>query len=148
MKASALRLALLVSLTINLGVALAVAVDALRAREPMPALAEHLALDAGQQARWQASEGPFLAQFSAAAARIEAHRAALVRAILAEVPDAEAIERERAAIARLQQAQQRLMIEQLLAEREILDAVQRARLAQLLLEQPGVASAIEELHRR
>lgn len=148
MKVSPLRLALLVSLTINLGVVVAVAVDAVRAPPPEPGLPQHLGLNAELQLRWQASEGPFLAQFSATAAQIEAHRAALVRAIFADELDSEVIERERAVIARLQQAQQHLMIEQLLAERALLDAGQRARLAQLLLERPGVASAIEELHRR
>ena len=53
----------------------------------------------------------------------------------AQPPDAAAIERERAAIFELQQAQQRLVIRQLLEERELLRAEQRAALAELLLSQ-------------
>ena len=72
----------------------------------------------------------------------------MIRAIFADVVDRQRLETERAAIARLQHEQQRLLIEQLLAEREILDAEQRRLLAQLLLEQPEKPSALEDLHGR
>ncbi|MND07529.1 hypothetical protein D3C83_295640 [compost metagenome] len=57
------------------------------------------------------------------------------------------IERERLAIARLQDAQQQQVIEQLLLERNILTAEQRQRLAHLLTQQPVGPSGFESLHR-
>lgn len=145
MKAAALRFALLVSVLLNLGVVAAIAVDALRASS-VPPLPDYLGLDAAQRTRWQAAEAPFLAQFGAASVRLDALRAELVRAIFADPVDPAAIEALRGEIARLQQAQQRLMIEQLLAERAMLAPAQRERLAHLLLAQPGVSSAVEALH--
>lgn len=146
MKPSALRFTLLFSVLLNLGVVAAIVVDAVRAPVAQ-ALPDYLALRADQRVRWQAAEGPFLVQFSAASRRLEAHRTGLIRAIFADTVDPAAIEAERAQIAELQQAQQRLMIEQLLAERDMLDPAQRERLARLLIDQPGVPSALETLHR-
>ncbi|KAA3653318.1 MAG: hypothetical protein DWQ11_08260 [Proteobacteria bacterium] len=146
MKPSAQRFALLLSVLLNLGVVAAIALDAMRV-PAVRALPDYLALSADQRVRWQAAEGPFLVQFSAASHRLETHRTDLIRAIFADTVDPAAIEAERAQIAELQQAQQRLMIEQLLAERAMLDPAQRERLARLLLEQPGVPSALESLHR-
>ena len=58
-----------------------------------------------------------------------------LREILSAQPDPASIERERAAIFALQEAQQRAVIAQLLKEREMLRSEQRAALAQLLLAQ-------------
>ncbi|KON80271.1 periplasmic heavy metal sensor [Azoarcus sp. PA01] len=150
MKLSTLRFALTCSVLVNLGVVAAAGVHVLRPAStttgPAPSLPVHLGLDARQLERWHAAEQPFLRQFSNTAARIEAHRAAMIRAIFAANVDRKAIETERVAIASLQHEQQRLMIEQLLAEREILDEAQRARLAQLLLAQPDKPSRLEDLH--
>ena len=152
MKPSTLRYALMISVLINLGVLVTIGIDTLRpvtmetARSP--SLPTYLGLDASQLKRWQAAEEPFLRQFGTAAAQIETHRTAMIRAIFADVVDRQGLETERAAIARLQHEQQRLLIEQLLAEREILDAEQRRLLAQLLLEQPEKPSALEDLHGR
>ena len=57
------------------------------------------------------------------------------------------IDAERASIARLQDEQQKRVIQQLLRERELLTPPQRALLAQLLLDQPAGPSMIELLHR-
>jgi Spy/CpxP family protein refolding chaperone len=105
-------------------------------------VAEHLRLDAAQRERWHALEAGFVASLQASGRDIRRHRERLVAALMspgAQPPDAAAIERERAAIFELQQAQQRLVIRQLLEERELLRAEQRAALSELLLSQgvPG-----------
>lgn len=145
-----LRLALLLSVALNLGVIGAVALDRIRegVSTPPPPLHRILKLDENQRMRWEAAERPFLRQFEAARAQLERHRTALIEALFAEPLDTARIESERAAIAELQQAQQRLIIEQLIAERAILDARQRAELARLLLAQPDTRSTVEHLHAR
>ena len=150
MKPASLRLALLLSLALNLGVVGTIALDRLRppAPAPKPPLHRILGLDEAQRARWEAAERPFLQQFDAASAQLERHRSALVAALFAEPIDTARIESERAAIAALQQQQQALIIEQLIAERAILDAPQRAQLLQLLLAQPAAGSGVEDLHGR
>ncbi len=149
MKTTMIGMALLLSVALNLGVLGAVLLDRLgpgAAVTPAQPLHQVLALDEAQRARWEALEAPFLQQFDAASARLERHRHALVEALFAEAVDPLRIEAERAAIAELQQAQQRLIIEQLLAEREILDARQRQRLLGLLLAQPPARTTVEDLH--
>ena len=151
MKPRTLQLALLLSLALNLGVVGAVVLDRVRPSAPStpkPPLHQILGLDEAQRARWEAAERPFLQQFDTASARLESHRAALVKALFADTLDPERIESERAAIAELQQAQQRLLIEQLIAERAILDARQREKLLGLLLGQPRPRSTVEDLHSR
>ena len=150
MKPASLRLALLLSVALNLGVIATVALDRLRppAAESKPALHQMLGLNEDQRARWEAAERPFLQQFDTATAQLEAHRAALIDALFADTIDSAHIESARAAIAELQQTQQRLIIEQLIAERAILDAPQRAQLATLLRDQPGTRSTVEDLHGR
>ena len=150
MKPASLRLALLLSVALNLGVIATVALDRLRtpAAAPKPALHQVLGLNADQRARWEAAERPFLQQFDAATAQLEADRAALIDALFADTIDSARIESVRAAIAELQQTQQRLIIEQLITERAILDAQQRAQLATLLRGQPGTRSTVEDLHGR
>ena len=150
MKPASLRLALLLSVALNLGVIATVALDRLRtpAAAPKPALHQVLGLNADQRARWEAAERPFLQQFDAATAQLENHRAALIDALFADTIDSARIESARAAIAELQQTQQRLIIEQLITERAILDAQQRAQLATLLRDQPGTRSTVEDLHGR
>ncbi|WP_332674294.1 periplasmic heavy metal sensor [Aromatoleum sp.] len=150
MKPTLLRVALLVSLFVNVGVVVAVGMNAFRApasQDGAP-LHEYLGLDADQTRRWHEIERPFVQQFGAASAEVERHRVALIGAIFAEDVDRAKLEAERDAIARVQAEQQRLLIEQLLAEREILAPTQRVRLAQLLLDQPGGSSAFEKLHSR
>ena len=150
MKPASLRLALLLSVALNLGVIATVALDRLRppAAESKPPLHQMLGLNEDQRARWEAAERPFLQQFDTATAQLEAHRAALIDALFADTIDSARIETERAAIATLQQTQQRLIIEQLIVERAILDAPQRAQLARLLRGQSGTRSTVEDLHGR
>jgi hypothetical protein len=71
----------------------------------------------------------------------------MILAIFADAPDVARIDAERAAIARLQDEQQKKVLEQLLAEREMLSPGQRTRLARLLLDQPAGPSPMERLHR-
>lgn len=150
MRPFVLRAALALSLTLNLGVLGAVAYRAVapgRLAPPAASLPQQLGLDDAQLRHWRDAERVFLASLAAGAAEIGTHRERLVREIFAPAPDAAAIEAERAAIARLQDEQQRLVIGQLLREREMLDAGQRERLAQILLAQPVGAAGIEQLHR-
>lgn len=150
MKSSYPRLALILSLLINLGVFGAVAYHALVAAVPPgtgESLPRHLQLSAEQQRRWHQSEAIFLKQLDAGADQIRAHRDRMIHAIFAEAPNQTLIDDERTAIARLQDEQQKLVIAQLLRERELLQPAQRERLARLLLAQPVGPSTIEQLHR-
>ncbi|MCX7171974.1 MAG: periplasmic heavy metal sensor [Proteobacteria bacterium] len=96
---------------------------------------EYLKLDQAQREEWQALEQDFVKTLNDAGGEIQTHRERLVREILATQPDASIIERERATIFALQEAQQRSVIAQLLKEREMLNAEQRVALAGLLLKQ-------------
>ncbi len=144
MKGYALKLLLAASLLVNAGVLAAVwmpgwgvggaierALFGMR-HEQVP---QHLRLDAAQRERWQALEAGFVEQLRDSGRRIQVHRERLVREILSAQPDAAAIERERAAIFALQEAQQRAVIAQLLKEREMLRPEQRTALAELLIAQ-------------
>lgn len=143
-----LRTLLVFSLLINVGVLGGAACRALSAdtADPFPGLPRHLGLDATQTDRWHAAERDFLIQLADGAATIQAHRDRLIRAIFSDTPDPAVIDAERAAIATLQDAQQRRVIEQLLRERELLDPAQRARLVDLLLAQPVGPAGFERLH--
>ena len=144
MKRFGWKLLLAASLLVNAGVLVAVW------RAGMPAdgageraffgmghdqVAEQLRLDASQRERWNTMEAGFAEELNQAARRIEAHRERMVREILSAQPDSTTIERERAAIFALQEAQQRAVIAQLLKEREMLRPEQRAALTELLLAQ-------------
>ena len=153
---STLRIALSLSLLVNLGVLGAIgyrAVDAARVPPAagtageFPGLASYLSLTEAQRRQWHDAEAAFLARLAAGGGEIRSRRERLVREIFADAPDLAKIEAERAGIARRQDEQQRLVIEQLLRERAMLDADQRERLAQLLLSQPVGASGFEQLHR-
>ncbi|MCM2289601.1 MAG: periplasmic heavy metal sensor [Sulfuritalea sp.] len=149
MNPTLLRTALILSLLVNVGVLGAIAYRSTVASPP-PAgesLPRHLQLSAEQLQRWHESEIGFLRQLGAGAEEIRAHRDRMIHAIFAETTDPALIDRERTAIARLQDQQQKLVIGQLLRERELLQPVQRERLAQLLLAQPVTPSPIEQLHR-
>lgn len=98
-------------------------------------VATQLRLDAAQRERWKALEAGFADELNQSARRIEGHRERMVREILSAQPDSATIERERAAIFALQEAQQRAVIAQLLKERELLRPEQRTALAELLLAQ-------------
>lgn len=146
MKPQLLRAALAFSLLINVGVLGAAAYRATTS-EDFPGLPRYLRLGAAQTQHWHAAEQDFLAQLGAGAAAIQAHRDRMIRAIFADPPDLALVDAERAAIATLQDEQQKRVIRQLLKERELLDPAQRERLAQLLLAQPAGPSSFERLHR-
>lgn len=144
-----LRNALILSLLVNVGVLGAIAyrgavAPATAGGENLP---RHLQLSAEQVQRWHESEADFLRQLGAGAEEIRINRDRMIRAIFAEQPDQALIDRERSAIARLQDRQQQLVIAQLLRERDLLQPAQRERLAQILLAQPVAPSTIEQLHR-
>jgi hypothetical protein len=146
-----LRIALALSVLVNLGGLGAVGwralqPDAAGQAADFPGLARYLALDEAQQRRWLEAEAGFLERFRTGAQQIHARRDRLIDAIFAPTPDRQAIEAERAAIAQLQDKQQKLVIEQLLRERELLDADQRGRLRELLHQQPIGPARVEELH--
>lgn len=149
----ALRYVLALSLAANLGVLGAVGYRAISAPSTpgtgpeFPGLVRYLQLGEEQQRHWRDAETAFLAQFEPRAREIHAGRDRLIRAIFAEEPDRATIDSERAEIARLQDEQQRAVIDQLLREQALLDSGQRQRLARLLLEQPVGASDFERLHR-
>jgi hypothetical protein len=146
MNTQLLRAALAFSLLVNFGVLGAVAYRATTSKG-VAGLPQHLQLDTAQTQRWHEAEQGFLSRLNAGAAAIQGHRDRMIRAIFADTPDLARVDAERAAIAALQDAQQKRVIEQLLKERELLTAAQRERLAQLLLAQPAGPSGFERLHR-
>ncbi len=156
MKVSTLRLALALSLLVNLGALGAVGYRILGtgaalyeagAADSFPRLARYLSLSAEQQRRWHEAENTFIGLLADSGEEILERRNRLIDEVFADTPDAARIEAERTHIAQLQDERQRIVIEQLLREREILDAGQRDRLAQLLRSQPPDVSGFEQLHR-
>lgn len=111
-------------------------------------LANYLQLSDEQLPQWRAKEGRFLSRLDAAWQDIAAHRMRMIWEIFSDSPDPESIEAERAAIARLQEQQQRAVIAQLMEEREILNATQRNKLADYLVEQNPFGSLEQMLHER
>ncbi len=110
-------------------------------------VAEFLKLDPAQRERWHAMEQDFVKTLNDSGREIQTHRERLVLDIFSAQPDAAVIERERAAIFALQEAQQRSVIAQLLKEREMLNAEQRAALAGLLLKQdPQTPAGAQRAH--
>lgn len=96
---------------------------------------DYLKLDRSQRERWHVMEQEFVKALNDAGRNIQTHRERLVREMFSAQPDAAIIERERASIFALQEAQQRSVIAQLLKEREMLSPEQRIALADLLLKQ-------------
>lgn len=155
MNARPLRIALALSLFVNLGVLGTVAYRGLAsgalphgAPPPtLPSLPRYLHLSEAQVRDWHASEAPFLERLAASAEEIRTHRDRMIHEIFSAAPDPARIDAERARIAQLQDGQQKEVIRQLQRERELLSPTQRERLAQLLLAQPALPSPLEQLHR-
>lgn len=155
MKRSRLQFALLLSLLLNLGVIGAAgylvvkrgqhpfAVGGAAAEASLP---DYLKLSTDQRRQWRDLEIGFLKELAADWDQIRAHRETMIHEIFSDRPDRGRIEAERAAIARLQAAQQRRVIEQLLNERDIIDAGQRRALAELLLRQAPPGAMEGRLH--
>lgn len=149
MNARPLRIALALSLLVNLGVLAAVAYRGIagETQHAFPGLPRHLQLSDAQLRDWHASEAPFLAQLAAGADEVRTHRDRMIREIFAAAPDPARIDAERERIAQLQDEQQKEVIRQLQRERALLSPAQRESLVRLLLEQPALPSPIERLHR-
>lgn len=111
-------------------------------------LANYLQLNESQKSLWRAKEGQFLSELDLAWQDIAAHRMRMIWEIFSDQPNAERVEAERAAIARLQEHQQRAVIAQLMEEREILNAAQRDALADYLIEQNPFGSLEQMLHEK
>lgn len=155
MSPSNLKYVLTLSLLLNAGFIGAVGYQVAKHRGLPPAftavaqtdIADHLKLTAEQRERWHALEADFMRQFDADARELAARREQLIRGVFSEDPQAERIEAERQAIARLQAEQQRRVIAQLLKERELLEPAQRQALADFLLRQAPDATPVEQVHR-
>lgn len=149
------RYLLAASLALNVGIVVAIAIRPspprpvdIAAQPPHLNLQDYLELSVEQRAQWQQLEPAFLHELAANWHDIRQHREALVQHIFATTEDRVAIDREQAAIANLQGAQQQRVIAQLLAERNLLNAQQRTRLMDLLLSRYSQETTEEEqLHR-
>jgi hypothetical protein len=150
----ALKYAFALSLLVNAGVLAVVGYQSLGGGLPFlretsqHTAADYLKLSASQRERWEALEAGFLEGMQSGIKEMTVHRENLIREIFSARPSLDKIAREREAIARLQDAQQKRVIGQLLEERELLDTAQRQALVELLLKQPPVESDIERLHRK
>lgn len=146
MQRSRLIYLLALSLLLNLGVLGAAAFQWRGGLAAAPDVASQLELDADQQRRWERLERSFVAELDAGWREVAQHRERLIREVFGEAPDAARIEAERARIAQLQAAQQKLVLAQFMREREILTAPQRDKLVQLLLHERQPAPRERELH--
>ncbi len=154
MKRSWLHTLLAFSLLLNVGVLGAVGYQAwqngggpdLHADAKHDHLAEYLNLSEEQRRQWREKEGKFLREMGADWEEVRIHRERMIRQIFSQQPDLAAIEADRAAISRLQEKQQRHVIEQLMEEQRMLDATQREALAELLIQQKPAGSLEERLH--
>lgn len=150
MKCNWLVLALVASVLINLGVAAGVGDriadgggDGQRQLFGMPHgnLPDYLGLTAEHRTQWEKLEQGSVAELDRDFAEVSARRERLIRLVLADAPDAAAIEAERAAIFVAQERQQRRVIARLLQERALLTAAQREKLAELLIRQSAAVDA-------
>lgn len=151
MKRPWLNTLLALSLLLNVGVLGAVGYQTwqngnLHAAEKRDPLTERLQLSAEQRRQWQEKEQKFLRDMGADWEQVRIHRENMIHEIFSPEPDAEAIEATRQAICRIQEKQQRHVIEQLMEEQQILDAKQRKTLAELLIQQKPAGSLEERLH--
>jgi len=156
MKRYCMPTVLVLSLLLNVGVLSAVGfqvfkngkVPAVLAQETGSAgLEAYLQLDTAQLPQWRAQEQAFMEELDEAWVWIHDHRTTMIHEIFSDNPQMDVVERERQAIAELQEEQQHKVIQQLLREREMLDQNQRARLVRLLLDSTGSMEEIStQLH--
>lgn len=144
MKRYWLYVLLTLSILLNVGVLGAVGYNVLK--HDAPHLEDYLKLTEPQRRQWHEMERGFISELNAAWVDIRTHRERMIRFIFSPQPDVAAIEAERAAISRLQESQQRRLIDQLMAERGILDPSQRKALAELLISQEPAITMEERLH--
>lgn len=157
MKPYCLKVVLGLSLLLNASVIGAVGFQMWRTNQTSPLLhsddtphtaADYLGLSEAQQRLWHEKEKKFKKELTAAWMEIRDHREKMIRELFSPNPDPAVIERERMAIARLQENQQRQVIDQLMIERDMLDERQRQALAALLITQNPVGSLEEMLTKR
>jgi hypothetical protein len=145
---------LVFSLLLNVGVLGAVGYQAWQssewpwqhANDKHDHLAEYLNLSEEQRRQWGEKEEKFLQTMGADWEEVRIHRERMIRQIFSQQPDLAAIEADRAAISRIQEKQQRHVIEQLMEEQRILNSTQREALAGLLVQQKPAGSLEERLH--
>ena len=155
MKRPGMKLVLVMSLLLNLGVVAAVGYRVVQhgqlpgvfgADATQASLPDYLKLSAEQRRQWHELETGFLRELGADWQQIRTHRENMIREVFSERPDRGRIEAERAVIAQLQASQQQRVIEQLLKERDILDQDQQRALAELLIRQAPAGTFEERLH--
>jgi Spy/CpxP family protein refolding chaperone len=150
MKRNLLQSALVLSLLLNFGVIAALGYHLLASpgHGGETQLADYLGLSEAQRRQWHEKEVDFMRELGSTWEQIRVHRERLIREVFSDNPDPAVIEAERAAIARLQEEQQRRVLRQLLAERAMLDPSQRVALADLLIRQEPAGTLEERLHRK
>ena len=155
MKSGLLKTVLVLSLLLNLGVVGAFGYHWLGNGEwrtlfggTETHLVYYLGLSEEQRQQWHEKEVDFMHELGATWQDIRVHRERMIREIFSEQPGPAVIEAERAAIARLQERQQRDVIRQLLAERAMLKPAQRTALAELLIRQEPAETLEARLHGR
>lgn len=155
MKRLGMKLVLVLSLLLNLGVIGAVGYRIVQhgqlpgvfgGNATEAGLPDYLKLSAEQRRQWHELETAFLRELGADWQQIRSHRESMIREIFSDRPDRGRIEAERAVIAQLQAGQQQRVIEQLLKERDILDREQQRALAELLVRQAPAGTFEERLH--
>lgn len=150
MRRSWLSYALVVSLSLNLGVIAAAGYHLLGPDGAAGArggdLATHLELDGEQSRRWQQIEQPFVRELDAGWREIANHREKMILEVFSDKPDRARIEAERVRIAELQSVQQQRVIDQFLRERDILTPEQRRVLVDVLLNEQPPTTRERQLH--
>lgn len=150
-----LKWLLVISLSLNLGIAISVVVSQIKTAPPTSKLAanpvdlpDYLQLNTTQRQTWQQTETAFLQDLTSNWQQIRSERDALVREIFSESPQRAVIDARQAQIARLQDSQQRRVIAQLMTEHALLDRQQQQKLMNLLLTRYAQEAGQEEqLHR-
>jgi len=97
-------------------------------------LSDYLDLSDEKRRIWQEKRKGYKQELAATWREIRVHQEKMIHGIFVSQPDLQAIEAERAEIARLQESIQRSLIRHLLDEQEMLDDRQRRKLAELLLQ--------------
>lgn len=151
-----LQILLALSLLLNLGILGAVGYQSYRSghlpslsgngKNQKISLSDYLHLTPEQDKVWREKEIRFKQEINESWQDVRDHRERMIWEIFSAQPDLAAIEADRAEIARLQEKQQRRVIEQLLVEQGILTPKQRGALADLLIGQIPAGSMEERLH--
>lgn len=149
MKPHILKIALALSLALNVSVLGAAGLQLVRGKGFVAAegsaVAESLRLDDEQRRQWTEMENGFKDDFRESWDATRRHRETLIRTIFSDRPDRKTIESERRAILDLLAKQQQRIIAQLLVKRDMLNEEQRVALAELLINQEPPATVSQLL---